>query len=850
MPARNTPSRVMVSHRVRLMALFSVLVLASLAGADDVVIFKDGFKLQGRRFKEQQILTDPQNGVMVQIPAGRGFDIIEDGPKWTIFSSNAKQLGASLENIRSGPTTKDYTREVFRKFSFPLPDSGEYRMSEFDNNWKRKINVKLPGKTFEVIEQQIAAIGKKRVLIASSTHKWLLAYGTKELPPSQLKAMLKTHPDFVEADGKPDISKRLELCVFLRDAGWLEASKSDLETLRKEHAPLFNKDQSDVADALIADIRRLQNAELLEELELAIQSGRYEAGAKLIGLYDGKLGIANDMKRYTDLRATLESLTPRYENTRRVLRLVVDELSGAQRLYGAWALAGTGAGFFMANGNLDARTGLLISAGEAILRELHPDNAQQLELFTNQALQYEQSRKQNRPATATPMQLLSLAVTGWSLGKNGADNTVEYAARVWQLREAIAQYQIEPIKNRRRELLTRAKLDPKKDLDVLVQLLQYLPVPDPAALVIPPEEVVKRNMIVLPNVVRRNTAAIPESAAGIPYYVRFPAEYHHGRAYPVIVALTNPGLPPEEIIMQLAAEADRHGYIILAPVWNRDGSSTAYDYKGDRHYIINATLRDALRHYRIENDKVFLVGFAEGANFALDMGLSHPDLFAGVIAMAPNPKFFGHFIHYWKNAQKLPIYCVVGNLAGPAYENLRKLFENWMPRGYSALLTVYKGRAVEWFGLETPNLFEWMRRKQRAVGTQSLRLNTTGFEPWQTMRRTDNRFYWVGTTNIAKGNLLETNDGKNLVPAEIIADIRQGNQIEIKSRGLKDVVVWLNRDMIDWTKPVSFRVNGQTPYGYKPKVFEPDLDLMLETFHETGDRRMQFLGRMDFPTIP
>ncbi len=60
----------------------------------------------------------------------------------------------------------------------------------------------------------------------------------------------------------------------------------------------------------------------------------------------------------------------------------------------------------------------------------------------------------------------------------------------------------------------------------------------------------------------------------------------------------------------------------------------------------------------------------------------------------------------------------------------------------------YKGRGIEWFGGEVPNIFDWMRNKQRAFPLHQLGTDGIGEafgNEFCTMRPTDNRFYWLTT---------------------------------------------------------------------------------------------------------
>jgi pimeloyl-ACP methyl ester carboxylesterase len=445
-------------------------------------------------------------------------------------------------------------------------------------------------------------------------------------------------------------------------------------------------------------------------------------------------------------------------------------------------------------------------------------------------------------------ELLALAISGWAMGPNGAVNTVEAALRQWQLRESLLAYQNEDILSNRRGLFNRILKgapqvkDVTANAELLSQMIKYLPPPLPEDLANPSGQAIPSGDKVVPGIRRKNTGPIEQTVSGVDYLLRLPSEYHHGRSYPVVLALTHNTIPAEQLITLLSLEADRRGYILAAPLWAGEFDAV-YDWKGQQHYKVSATLRNLMRRYNVDNNRVFLFGFGEGANFALDMGASHPDLFAGVSAMAPNPMWQGGMMHYWRNCQKLPVLITMGALAGSAMTNVKHICENWMMKGYPALAAIYRGRAMEWFGGDLHLIFDWMKNKKRATGVATLRLNNFSTEPWIIMRPQDNRFYWVGTDSIRPAHL--TRPG-SFVPAEIKADIAQGNEIRISTLGLNEVTIWFDREMIDWSKPVSVRINGDIPRGYKPKILQPDLEVMLEQFYQHGDRSMLFLNKMSF----
>jgi len=165
----------------------------------------------------------------------------------------------------------------------------------------------------------------------------------------------------------------------------------------------------------------------------------------------------------------------------------------------------------------------------------------------------------------------------------------------------------------------------------------------------------------------------------------------------------------------------------------------------------------------------------------------------------------------------------------------------------------YKGRGLEWFEGEVPSMFEWMdckrdaHRRARAVPELGRNGNGGPFgDEFQTMRPTDNRFYWLSTSRINPRNLNTLDHWKNETrPATLQARIGEGNQIGVSMVGLHQLTVWLARDMIDFDKPGTVRVNGSP--GWANRKVQPDLGTLLEDFYQRGDRRRLFVARIEIP---
>ena len=159
--------------------------------------------------------------------------------------------------------------------------------------------------------------------------------------------------------------------------------------------------------------------------------------------------------------------------------------------------------------------------------------------------------------------------------------------------------------------------------------------------------------------------------APLSYLVQLPPEYDPYRRYPAIVTLHGAGTKPEHQIDWWAGahgpdgtrlgQATRYGYIVIAPRWGKE-HQFQYGFTAVEHAAALNSLRDACKRFSIDTDRVFLSGHSMGGDAAWDIGLSHPDLWAGVIPIvAVADKYCAH---YWPNARELPLYFVCGELDG------------------------------------------------------------------------------------------------------------------------------------------------------------------------------------------
>ena len=89
-----------------------------------------------------------------------------------------------------------------------------------------------------------------------------------------------------------------------------------------------------------------------------------------------------------------------------------------------------------------------------------------------------------------------------------------------------------------------------------------------------------------------------------------------------------------------------------------------YNYTENEHQRILRPLRDAMRRFNIDSDRIFVAGHFMGADAAWDLALAHPDMWAGAIIIGgaaerlPNTLFMA--VEGWDSPQQLITLDLVG----------------------------------------------------------------------------------------------------------------------------------------------------------------------------------------------
>ena len=445
-------------------------------------------------------------------------------------------------------------------------------------------------------------------------------------------------------------------------------------------------------------------------------------------------------------------------------------------------------------------------------------------------------------ASLTPEARFARAMSSWVVGPELAVDSLAGASALWQARQHVRNYLLGRDETARREPQLkdeppRPPIDPAQiraaaltgleeaqrtdnlELDVVDRIVARL---------VPPLDEIRDDE----RTITTHRVADDENPIPTEYAVLLPPEYHPLRTYPAVVALHD-GRGPRSAIDWLAAEAAKRGYIVIAPEYNSPGKGKDYHYSVEEQAAVQLSVRDARKRYSIDSDRVFLAGQLVGADMAWDLGLGHPDLFAGVVAVSGFPARYA--FKYKPQVDQLPLYVVLGELAPAARPLVFDQYVRPMIEDNKDVTYVdYLNRGLEALPEEVPSFFDWMANRRRDPTPRTFEVATA--------RESDARFYGVVVQEIVPGRSTtpEVADplGKNIKPATIkFRTSTQGNLLNLTTSGISRLDVWVSPKLIDFKRKIEVRQNNVTLYKGLAK---PDFALMLEDLRIRGDRQQLY----------
>jgi phospholipase/carboxylesterase len=188
-----------------------------------------------------------------------------------------------------------------------------------------------------------------------------------------------------------------------------------------------------------------------------------------------------------------------------------------------------------------------------------------------------------------------------------------------------------------------------------------------------------------------------------------------GAPAPLLVAFYGAGGQASDVLASFRADADRDGFVLLIPTtkgatWDmiQDLQSRfGIEMKVTPRYgkdlkALDAALADLFARVAIDPRRIGMMGFSNGATYALSVGTANPQLVSTVIAFSPGPAFLGTssptqriFISHGEQDEVLPYSYTRGIVARIRVRKIPLMFEPF--KGGHTVPKDIRARALAWF---------------------------------------------------------------------------------------------------------------------------------------------------------
>lgn len=673
-------------------------------------------------------------------------------------------------------------RKTARKLM--LRSVGTYiERTPFDEFGRRRIKVAGPKNPIHIF-QGVTEIHPKYLTVIGLNYVWRHGLAPTSIAPNTLDVMIRKATD----QTKPD--DRLAIARFYLQAGLYQQSLQELDSIVKDFPDL-----SERAEEFALRSRQLLAKRLFSELRHRRAAGQHRlayVAAKQFPLEKISVTVLRDVRRFI---AEYDESQVRGKTVLAMLGKLQEALTDSKQMAAVAPLRAE------------------------INEQLNVESLNRLDAFL----------KFHDDESLSPAEKLAVAYSGWVVGSANAITNLDAARRLWKARSLIMDYLQETDTTNLRRHLARLQNVEGVSVRTIAHMIPRLP-----PLIETPG--IQNNIgRVMPIQV-----AQPDNRLPVAYSVLLPLEYDLHHSYPMIVALRDAGHTAEYELtwwggtQSQPGQSQRHGYIVIAPEYATENQRD-YDYSAAAHYVILQSIRDARKRFNVNSDRLYLAGHGMGGDAAFDLGMSHPDVFAGVIPITGvSAKYCKH---YWPNAKGLAWYVIGGELDRNTFERNARDLNQMLRRGYDLIYTEFIGRGHERYYGEVHKLFDWMQLHTRTKYPDEVEARI--------LRPVDNRFFWLKFDGLPRNATLSIADDDlhlPVNPVKLTARVTVGNTIHVRS-GAKSNTIWLSPKFVDFDRRVKIQINGQRKFN---DFLRPDFAAMLADLRSRGDRQKLYSVKLTF----
>ncbi|MEM9657418.1 MAG: PLP-dependent transferase, partial [Planctomycetota bacterium] len=628
---------------------------------------------------------------------------------------------------------------------------------------------------------------------------WDMRMATSSIPRETLAKIL------AKKVARDDPEARLQVVRFYIQAERFHDARRELEQIVRDFPDKANLKNE------VSQLRQMGARRVLQEIELRSDAGQHRLVGYLLKNFPAEDVAGETLAQVRQQIAQHEAREKRIDRTAEQLQKVIAEIADPND------------------------RGLAAPIADEIVREMSHGTVNRLAPFV-QLLD---------DATLSAEAKTALAISGWLLGAEAADERLPVAISLVRVRDGVRNYLREPGALERAGLLTQLRSLEGASVEKVAEMIARM------------KPVWHDPQLVAAEFGSHELMAPGSTEDGdFRYLVQLPAEYDPYRPYPTIVALNGAYNGPEQELDFWAGspsrdetgaatsarngQAMRHGYITIAVDWLKP-HQYEYEFSAREHVAVTTCLRDAMRRFHVDADRIYLTGHGIGGQATWDIAQAHPDIWAGAIpfvALAGD----SYIRHYWENAQYVPLYLVSGELDGHSMSKNAALLDKYLrstSRPVDATVVEYQGRGHEPFHDEVLRVFDWMSKRTRSGPPDEF--ECTSLRPW------DNYFWWIECEEFPEKQMVYPVEweARRATPAKVTGKRPIPNRLTARTSAAR-VTLWLNPDVVDFSKPIRIEY-GRRKLKEPQGGLRPDLEVLLEDVRTRADRKRPFWAKVSWP---
>ena len=736
---------------------------------------------------------------------------IDDGLTRTFI--NRQRIGGPVANADLNEFSKDIWQRVYSGKAGAAAFAG---VTPFNDEGHRILSVRNKLGLAQYV-QGITKITPRYVELealvggsSASARSWGMALAIGTIPSSVLRSVLEN-----SIEDRKRLTPFLNIVDFFIQAGRYQDADDELRRIQ-----ILFPDEKDRVEENRVRVRQEFAKQQLREIKLMLESGQSKLATRWMSSIN-RNGVEGET--LAELDFLLDEIKKQNENVNRVKTLVKTLLDKFRSL---------------PDGQLSDKQKKTLDVFES---EIESDVSQ------SNFIRLDSFERLSQDVTQTDQQLVALAISGWILGSNNAIDNWAIAQSLLEVRDLVREYLSTQQSGRRDEILKELEKFESSDPSYIASLMaQMKPLKHDLIGEYDGREPIEFNVTV------DGTKAEP-APKSYRCLVHLPTEYDPYRRYRLLMALPGSSSVEDQLthfagnfnegLGLLHGSASRNGTIVVAVDWRDEGQRTA-QFSAREHKTVMRALRETMRRFAVDTDQVFLQGHGSGADLAYDIGLAHPEHWAGIIGISARGIQKYAKIYADNKSDTLAIYAVVGSKYIGGIRNCKEAWNDWLTTDLKNDCTVvqYIGRLDERFAENIPEMFKWMRvQRRRYPDGAGFKFECKSIRPW------DNYFWFVELHGFPEKNTTWPElfkSGTKVNALKISGELREANSntfFVTPQRAGTGMTLWLSPEYFDFSREITINGRGRKFVG----SVRPSRKVLLEDARQRFDLKRPYWAKVD-----